>query len=421
LETKVNVLSDHEHELSVVLDYEEILPEIEEAYKKETRDIAIPGFRKGKAPRHLIKKYYGDLIEERASEDIAKQKFYVLIEEQEKKPISVPSMTDLKFEAGKSLEFAVKYEIMPEWDVTGYLDLHIEKPLVNVTEEVVDEELFNMLKSQATWAYYDVIDDKYTRVTVDLQKLDSEGNIVVGEKYENISFDFTDQSLNIKIYEGAEGKKVAETFRFHFTSIHQHDDHTHEVDVHNEALIKKIEKITLPEINEDLAKKLSRDKASSETELKDLIRNELTAFYERQSSETFENNLITKILDNNKDFIVPEGFVEKLALEFTEKEIEESKKYKVNIDRKRIEEMSKGRAQVSGKIEIILLSIAKKEHISVTESEVDEFLSKEAESTGISLDKLKNYYKMNDLRETLLRDKVFKFLKEKNQQVIINK
>ncbi|RMD47982.1 MAG: trigger factor family protein, partial [Ignavibacteria bacterium] len=59
MESKVNVLSDCEHEIDVTLGYDEIQPEIEEAYKKERKSIALPGFRKGKVPMQMIKKLYG--------------------------------------------------------------------------------------------------------------------------------------------------------------------------------------------------------------------------------------------------------------------------------------------------------------------------------------------------------------------------
>ncbi len=111
METKVNVLSNTEHELEVKLEYSEIKNEIEEAYKKERKSITMPGFRKGKVPMPMLKKVYGEAIEYRASEDIANKKFWDVVKEKDLKPISMPSMTDLDFQIDDFLSFKVKYEV----------------------------------------------------------------------------------------------------------------------------------------------------------------------------------------------------------------------------------------------------------------------------------------------------------------------
>ena len=71
LETKINIISTSEHELEVNLGYDEIQPEINLAYQKESKKIEMPGFRKGKVPLSMVKKVYGDAIEYKASEEIA--------------------------------------------------------------------------------------------------------------------------------------------------------------------------------------------------------------------------------------------------------------------------------------------------------------------------------------------------------------
>ncbi|MDH7603546.1 MAG: trigger factor family protein, partial [Melioribacter sp.] len=74
MEYKVNQLEDSIQEIEVNLTYDEILPEIEKAYEEERKNITIDGFRKGKAPLSLIKKFYGDAIEYDASEKIANKR-----------------------------------------------------------------------------------------------------------------------------------------------------------------------------------------------------------------------------------------------------------------------------------------------------------------------------------------------------------
>ena len=62
MEIKVNEITVSEHEVEVTLQYEEIKPEIEEAYRKERKKISLPGFRKGKIPMPMLKKMYGEEV-----------------------------------------------------------------------------------------------------------------------------------------------------------------------------------------------------------------------------------------------------------------------------------------------------------------------------------------------------------------------
>ncbi|MDA3861388.1 MAG: trigger factor family protein, partial [Melioribacteraceae bacterium] len=81
MEKKVNEIAKTEHELVVTLTYDEIKPEIEDAYFKERKKISIDGFRQGKAPLHIIKKLYGESIEYQAAESISNKKFWDIVED----------------------------------------------------------------------------------------------------------------------------------------------------------------------------------------------------------------------------------------------------------------------------------------------------------------------------------------------------
>jgi len=79
LDSKVNVISDHEHELEVKVGYEELTDDLNEAYKEEQKKISAPGFRKGKVPLAMVKKMHGEAIEFQATEKIANKKFWDLV------------------------------------------------------------------------------------------------------------------------------------------------------------------------------------------------------------------------------------------------------------------------------------------------------------------------------------------------------
>ncbi|MBU2493956.1 MAG: trigger factor [Bacteroidetes bacterium] len=416
METKVNIISDSEHEVEVNLSYEEIKPEIEEAYKKESKTIAVPGFRKGKVPMHMIKKMYGEAIEYQASEKIAQKKFWDVVDEKELKPISTPALTDIDFVKNEKLFFKVKYEIKPELELKDYKGIEIEKPIFKVKDEDVQKEIDYLLKQNATFEPADAVENNNCRITVNLQRLDKENNPISGSSSENIVIDLSESNVNPQIAQSAKDKKVGETFNFVFTDEHFHGEEKHVEEFNYSADITKIEKIVLPEPTEELVKKLSKDKASSLDELKAELKKNFESYYEGQTENIFSNSLINKVVENN-DFTAPPGYVENLKNRLIEMEKENAKRYKQPFDERAVADQLKERAEWTAKWQIILENLAKKENISVDDSELEVLAKEEAEKTGISVDKLVKYYKDSNRTEALLEDKVVKFLKE-NAKII---
>ncbi len=420
METKVNVLSNTEHELEVKLDYSEIKSEIDEAYKKERKTISMPGFRKGKVPLPMLKKMYGDAIEYKASEDIANKKFWEVVKEQELKPISMPQMTALDFKINESLDFKVKYEVKPTLDLKDYTGLEIEKPVFKVKEEDIDAEVNNMLKSKATFELAEVIEDNNYRITVDLQRIDKEGKDIEGSRSENMVIDLSDSKVNENIVKNAQKKKLGEEFEFSFVDEHQHGDHTHKEEFIYVATIKKIEKIVLPEPSEKLIEELSGKKAKTIEELKNFTRENYQKYFEDQSNRVFENSLLDKIIKNN-DFEPSKGYVETILERLIETEKQNAQQYKQPIpDENILRQNLLPRAEWNAKLQIVLENIAEKENIEVTDSDLEEIAKEEAEKVGIPVEKLVKYFKDSNRKESLLEEKVMKFLKENNKVVEID-
>lgn len=415
MEIKVNQVSDSKQEVEVNLTYEEITADIEEAYSEERKNIEIDGFRKGKAPMTMIKKLYGEAIEYKASEKIATKKFWEVVDQENLKPISTPQLTDIDFVPGSKLFFKIQYEIKPKLELKNYKGLEIEKPLFKVKEEDIEKEIDYLLKPHFTFEPSEVVESKSFRITVNLQKLDENGVAVIGQRSENMLIDLSDEKVNQQIVENAHGKKVNDKFIFTFVDEHYHDEELHREEYRYEAEITKIEKIVYPELNEELLKKISGNKASTLDEFKDMLRKNFTEYYTKQSEEIFTNGLLNEIVKNN-EFTPPPGYVSSVHKRLVEMEKENAKRYKMpNVDEKAIAEYYKPRAEWNAKWQIILENLAEIESIKVEDSELEELANKEAEKTGISAQKLLKYYKDSNRGDVLLEDKVIDFLKSNNK------
>jgi trigger factor len=420
LDIKVNDLSLSEKEVEVTASYDEIKNDIESEVLKQTKKIQMPGFRKGKVPLPVLKKMYGDALEYEASEKVANSQFWNVAKEKDLKPIGQPQLIDIKFNPGQDLYFKVKYEVLPELDVKDYEGIEIEVPEFITKDEEVDTEIKYILNSNRILEEADIVgDDNNYLLDVEFTRLDENGEPFNNEFPEPMQIDFTTGRVQPEIIENAKGKKNNEIFKFSFTDEHTHkkddgEDEVHKETYYYEALIKKIQKVILPELNEELIKKVTKDKVSAETELREQIRKDIQSYYDQRTEEMIKDKIVAEVVKKN-DFVPPTTFVNNILEDLLKREEEEHKKRAYGkFDRNEAANRFRKVAEVQVKWYLIKSALEKKENISMTDEELTELAAKDAEKTGIAVEKLVNYYKTSNYAERFIDQKLFDFLKEKS-------
>ena len=421
MEFKVNDISQSEKEVEVTLTYDEIRSEIDSEVKKQAEKIQVAGFRKGKVPKHIIKQRYGDALEYEASEKVANSRFWQIAKDQELKPIGQPVMTDIHFHPEKEFKFKVKYEVLPDITVNNYTGQTIEVPDMNVTPTEVEKEIEHILKSNSIQEDSDVVgeDDNFL-IDVELSRVDDTGQISADSKPEKMQIDLSNEGVHSDIKSNAKGKKVGEKFKFHFhdeRTIQNKDGEEEKVVEHfdYEVTILGIKKIILPELNEELIKKVTKDKLTTESELKSGIETDIQNYYEQRIDEFTRTRLISLIISNN-DFNPPSFMVDSVLDEMVKSEEERLKKQGMKkIDNKYLREYLKPSALNEVKWYQLKSEIQKKENLEVTDQELEVLAKADAEKTGLPVDKLMNYYKSSNQVERMLDKKLFDFLRDKNE------
>ena len=426
MEFKVNDISQSEKEVEVILTYDEIRNEIDSEVKKQASKIQVPGFRKGKVPKHIIKQRYGDALEYVASEKVANSRFWQIAKDQELKPIGQPMMTDLHFHPEKDFKFKVKYEVLPDIDVKDYTGQTIEVPDLKISPLEVEKEIEQLLKSNSTQEEADIVgNDSNYILDVELTRIDDSGKISGDNKPEKMQIDLSNESVHSDIKSNAQGKKVGEKFNFHFhdeRTIQNKEGQEEKVVEHfdYEVLILGIKKILLPELNEELIKKVTKDKLSTEAELKFEIERNIQNYYNQRTEEFTRTKLMSLIITNN-DFNPPSFMVESVLDEMVKSEEERLKKQGMKkIDNKYLREYLKPSALNEVKWYQLKSEIQKKENLNVTDQELEELAKIDAEKTGLPVDKLMNYYKSSNQVERMLDKKLFDFLRDKNDIKKVN-
>ncbi len=420
MDVKINELTASENEIEVTFTYDEVKKDIEKEVLKQTKKIQMPGFRKGKVPISMLKKMYGDSFEHEASEKVANDKFWDISKEKHLHPLGQPTLTDIKFNPGTDLYFKVKYEVMPKLEVDNYTGLEIEIPNLEVKDDDVQREIDYILKSNATNEEAEEVgDDNNYILDVEIQRVDEKNEPIADTKPENLQLDLSNERIQPEIIENSKGKKVGESFNFSFTDeriIKNEEGEEEQVkDEYNySAKIIKIQKIVLPDVNEEFVKKVSKDKVSTEEELRADIRKDIKAYLDQRTDDLVRDKFINLIVKNN-DFVPPTTLVNNILADFVKREEEEAKKqHQRRFDKNEASNRLMPMAELEVKWFLIKDAIQKKEELSLNEDELKELAEKDAEKTGIAVDKLLNYYKASNYGEKLVDNKLFDFLKEKN-------
>jgi len=426
LEFKVNDISQSEREVEVTLSYDEIRSEIDSEVKKQTTKIQVPGFRKGKVPKHIIKQRYGDSLEIDASEKVANSRFWQISKEKDLRPIGQPVMIDLDFNIEKDFKFKIKYEVMPVIEVKDYKGQLIEVPDLNVKPDEIEKEIDHVLRSNSNQEDADVVgDDSNYLLDVELTRIDEEGQPAADTKPEKMQIDLSNENVHPDIKANANGKKVGEKFKFHFhdeKTLQNKEGEEEKVVEHfdYEVLILGIKKVILPDLNEEIIKKVTKDKLSTEAELRSEIEKNIQNYYDQRTEEFTRSKLISLIISQN-DFTPPSFMVESILDEMVKSEEERLKKQGIKkIDNKYVREYLQPSALNEVKWYQIKTEIQKKENLEVTDKELEELAAVDAEKTGLPVDKLINYYKSSNQVERMLDKKLFDFLKEKNEIKKVN-
>jgi trigger factor len=354
-----------------------------------------------------------------ASEKVANTKFWEIVKEKDLNPIDTPVITDIKFEPQSDLYFKIKFEILPQIEIKDYKGLEIEVPKVEIRDEDVEYEIKSIQQSNREMQDVEEVGDNRDYVlTVNIVRVDENGNVIEGTSSEKIQIDLSNERVQPEILENAKGKKVGESFSFSFNdermvkNLKGEEEKVSEV-INYQAEIVDIKKAILPELNEEFIKKITRDRVSSEEELRKNITEDLKKYLDNQVEEILRSRLIEKILQNNP-FEPPHSMVHRYLDEMIKIEEQRAKQQGKTVNKQDLSRQLHTLAETELKWHMLKENLKEKENISVTDDEMQELAQKEADKTGITVDKLINYYNSSGYKNKLSDQKVFDFLKNSN-------
>ncbi len=399
---------------------------VNKAYLKVKNSINVQGFRKGKAPRHIIEKKYGKSIFYDDALDFAVQEAYPkAVNELELDVIDSPKVNVEKFEEGEDIVITADVEVMPEVDLPQYKGVEVVKTDIKVTEEDVEKELKTIQEKNAR--IVEVADrpvQKGDFLTIDYEGFVGEEQFEGGTA-ENQTLEIGSDSFIPGFEDQLIGKEKGEEVTVNVTFPEEyHAENLKGKDAVFNVKIHEIKAKELPEIDDEFAKDISE--FDTLEELKDDTRKVL----QQKASDTVkisnDNNVVTKIVNDTK-LEVPEVLIQR-EIEYLGRQYENQfrqqgfngKEYDnlINNFVKQYKEGARSQAEFNVKAELVLDALIKKEEIDVTDEELKQEIDKIAESYKVEEDRLeafKDAMMQSDasyIKDTIQKRKVIDMLVE---------
>ncbi len=411
MDVAITDISEVEKEISIRASASELVPLFDQAYQKHRAKIELKGFRKGRAPIELIKKLHGEAIEYDSLNDIATTFYRNAITERNIHPIGEPVLTDIQYKRGEDLSFKVKYQIKPAVTLKEYKGIPLERVKHIVTKAEVDEEITRIRRANSTTAEVDCSTDDEHIVTVDIQETDSAGNPIIGKKTSELRVYLADDSVYPEIRNALRNIKPGETAKTSFTrSSTDRGELTY-----IELRAKKVEKVTLPDLDDAFVRKVTKDKIDTVEKFMLDVRNNLEQYWNDLSERKVTDNLIGEIVRRH-EITVPDTMVNSIIDSMLEdlRSRYPSKKLPQDFNETEFRESNRSYAIFQAKWFLIREKILEAEKIVATDAELEKKAEDDAPRVGLDKDRLFQFYKTSDsVKDRIVSDKLIDFLKQK--------
>ena len=386
--------------LTIEVPAEEVAAAEQRAYNKNKSKIAVPGFRKGKAPRSIIEKMYGpDVFLEEAVNDILPDAYEAACKESGLEITSRPVLDYTQVEHGKSLIFVATVATKPEVTLGEYKGLEVDVKPAEVTDEDVEAELKKEQEKNSTLRD---VDDRPVQEgdtvtlnyagTVDGVAFEggtaNEQDLVIGSHQFIPGFEEQMVGMNID-----EERDLHVTFptEYHAKELAGKDAVFH-------VKVLSISEKELPELNDEFASDVSE--FDTLDAYKEDLKKKLLEKKEKEAKTEKENAVLAKAVEN-ASMEIPDPMIESQAedmvQEFGERlqmqgmQLEQYLKY-TGMSMKQIVDQYKEQAKKRIEGRLVLEAIVKAEGIEATEEDVEEGLKKLADDYKMELDKVRGFF-----------------------------
>ncbi len=419
-------LSDTKVEIKVVLEKEDLKIAEEKATARLAKEVKVEGFRKGKAPLDVAKKHINPNDLASVTLDLAvRTSVPKAFEESKSAPLVIPNVEVTKFVPGETAEYTATADILPEIKLGDFKKLGVKKETVKVAAKDVDEVIENIRTSYAEKKVAKKKAEMGDEVVIDFVG-SKDGVEFKGGSAKDFKLGLGSGQFIPGFEEGIVGHESGDRFDLELTF--PKDYHAEELagkKTNFNVLLKQVNEIVKPELNDELAKKCGPFKTVDE--LKEDIKKNLEAQNNLKTTEKYKDDLVNALVKASK-VSAPEILV-KDQLKMIENDISanaarqglkfEDYLTQTGQTREDWEKTATSVAEMRVKASLCLQVLARDEKITVDEDVVDAKVAELREIYKNSKEALKNLKDPNvrqDIKNRLTIEKTLDFLVEVNSK-----
>ena len=430
MKTNLEDISSVRKKISVEIDSHVVDSKLDETYRKLGREVKIPGFRPGKAPRQILERYIGNQVAEDVARDLIDETLPKALESIETSPIGAPFLEKEILRRGQSFKYSAVMEVRPQFELKDYLGLEVEKEELSVAEDDIQNQLEQIRQAHGTLTSLegDRPIQKNDHVLLDYEGFE-ERHPLEGIKASNFLLHVGSNSFHPAFEQSLVGLKRDDEagIRVEFEDSYHHERLAGKR-VDFKVKILDIKQMILPELNDDFAQSLDAEFKTLE-ELRIKVKETLISQEEKRIDRELKQKLLKKISDA-VEFEIPQTLVES-EINYAVETVKEnlirsgSNLVKAGLSEDKLRERFRLPSEKRVKDLLILGEIAEQNAITVDEEDLAEEFKAMAASTGQDVETLRQYYHARDiigpLKEKLLEEKTLNYLAENAKILSIDK
>lgn len=415
-----NNVETNKYELEIEISAEDFEAAIEKAYLKARKNIAMPGFRKGKAPRKLIEKEYGEQV---FFEDAVNLLYAPVVngavEESGLELVTRPEVEVTEISKENGVKLKATCITKPEVEVKDYKGIEVEKVVNPVTDEDINKQLDALREKNVT---VETVDDR-TAENGDDVVIDFEGFkddvAFEGGKAEDFTLSLGSGQFIPGFEDQIVGHNAGEEFDINVTFPEEYQvKELAGAPAVFKIKLKSISKKVMPELDDDMVK----DSTEFDTvdEYKADVKKKLEEANEKHADSEVEAKIFDKVIENMtaeipqvmfdnrvnemigelEQRLAPQGISLDLYMQYTGQTMDTVKKAYAEQAEKQV------------KLRLALEKIAKLENIEVTEDELKAEFDKLAEAYKLDVDQIKQFIHDDDLKKDIAVGKAVDLIKD---------
>lgn len=406
------------YELIIEVGGEDFDKAVNNVYNREKKDIQLKGFRKGKAPRKLVEKEFGEnVFWETAINDICNSEIPTAVEQENLEIVDTPAVELVSANINDGVVLKVTCTTKPEVTIENYKGILADKPSDEVTDADVDAQLEQMQKRNARMIS---VDDRPAQlndqVVIDFEGF-QDGVAFEGGKAENFELGLGSHQFIPGFEDAIVGHNVGEEFDIEVTfpedygmeslagkpatfKIKLHEINSQELPEFDDDFVKEISEFdTVDEYKTDAKAKLETSKkANADAEFNNNVMQKVIDLVQGEIPECMFRQRVDRLVSDFEQRLKTQGMTLEMYLQYTGMDLDGFKK------------TFEDRAKEEVTLRLALEKIAQLENVEVTDEEVDSYIKDIADANKVNPEMVKQFIGVENIKDDLMVEKASKIV-----------